>query len=351
MSAVERLRANVTGQHLGAILAILLLLGLNLLKDPSYLAISYNANAGGFVGNIVDIARAVAPILMVATGMCLVIATGGIDLSVGSMMAVSGAVTMEYLSSVDAPNSVSAAAVAIGLMLLVCAALGVVNGVLIAYAGLQPFIATLVMMLAGRGLAKVITNNANTQAENEPFEWLTNGYLLGIPAAVLVSAGIAVLVAVVVRTSALGMMIEALGINPEASRLAGINRRAFLIMVYVASAALAGIAGIFATGSVMTVNVSQTGQLLELDAILAVVIGGTSLAGGRFSLAGAAIGAVLIATLDKTIVFLGIPSASTPAFKAVVIIALYVGQSARFRTWARAVRRRPSAAAPEVSLP
>jgi ribose/xylose/arabinose/galactoside ABC-type transport system permease subunit len=350
MSAATRLRGSITGQHVGALLAILALLGLNLLKDPGYLAISYNANTGGFVGNLVDIGRAVAPILMVSTGMCLVIATGGIDLSVGSMMAVSGAVTMEYLSGAAAPDSIGAAATAIGLMLLVCAALGLVNGVLIAYAGLQPFIATLVMMLAARGLAKVITNNANTQAENEPFEWLTNGYVLGIPAAILVSGGIAVAVAVVVRTSALGMLIESLGINAEASRLAGINRRAFLIVVYVMSAALAGVAGIFATGSVMTVNVSQTGQLLELDAILAVVIGGTSLAGGRFSLAGAAIGAVLIATLDKTIVFLGIPSASTPAFKAAVIIALYVGQSARFRTWVRSVRRRPSGAPAEVSV-
>lgn len=350
MSVGARLRGSVLGQHLGAILAIVGLIALNLIKDPGYLEISYSSTSGGFVGNLVDIARAVAPILMVATGMCLVIATGGIDLSVGSMMAVSGAVTMEYLSQADAPTSVGAAAIAIALMLVVCAVLGAINGILIAYAGLQPFIATLVMMLAARGIAKTITNNANTQADNEPFEWLTNGYLLGIPAAILVAGGVAALVAVITRTSALGMMIESIGINPEASRLAGINRRAFLIMVYVASAALAGVAGIFAAGSVMTVNVAQTGQLLELDAILAVVIGGTSLAGGRFSLAGAAIGAVLIATLDKTIVFLGIPSATTPAFKAVVIIALYVAQSSRVRGWLHGVRRRPRAAAAEVSV-
>jgi simple sugar transport system permease protein len=159
----------------------------------------------------------------------------------------------------------------------------------------------------------------------------------------LAGAGIALLMALLIRRSALGMMIESIGINPEASRLAGLNRRALLITVYVASAFLAGIAGIFSTGTVMTVDVSQTGYQFELDSILAVVIGGTSLAGGKFSLGGAAIGAVLIATLDKTVVFLGVPASATPAFKAAVIIVLYVAQSARFRSWLGRTRRtRPS---------
>jgi simple sugar transport system permease protein len=276
---------------------------------------------------------------MIATGMCLVIATGGIDLSVGSMMAVAGAVAMEYLSSANAPSSIGAAAAAIGLAVGLCAVLGAVNGILISVVGLQPFITTLVMMLAGRGLAKVITGGQNTTAVNERYRWIANGYLLGLPVVFLASAAIAVAVAFVIRRSALGMMIESIGINPEASRLAGLNRRALLITVYVVSAFLAGIAGIFSTGTVMTVDVSQTGYQFELDAILAVVIGGTSLAGGRFSLAGAAIGALLIATLDKTVVFLGVPASATPAFKAAVIIVLYVAQSRRVRGWVAGLRR------------
>jgi simple sugar transport system permease protein len=126
-------------------------------------------------------------------------------------------------------------------------------------------------------------------------------------------------------------MLEAIGIEAEASRLAGINRRALLLTAYVASGVLAGMAGVFATASVMTVDVSQTGYQLELDAILAVVIGGTSLAGGKFSIGGAATGALLIATLDKTVVFLGVAASATPAFKAVVVVALYLVQSPRFR--------------------
>ncbi len=139
-------------------------------------------------------------------------------------------------------------------------------------------------------------------------------------------------------------MIEAIGMDPQAARLAGLDRRALLFTAYIASGLLAGVAGIFATASVMTVDVSRTGYQLELDAILAVVIGGTSLAGGKFHLLGAAVGALLIATLDKTVVFLGISSSATPAFKAIVIVAIVLLQSRRVR--ALFTRRRPPAPTP-----
>src|SRR5690606_7416020 len=118
-----------------------------------------------------------------------------------------------------------------------------------------------------------------------------------------------------------------IGINPRASRMAGIKPRGLLITVYAISGVLAGIAGVFAVSSVMTVDVSRTGYQLELDAILAVVIGGTSLAGGKFSFGGTVVGSLLIATLDKTVVFLGVSSAATPAFKAAVIIVLCLLQA------------------------
>jgi ribose/xylose/arabinose/galactoside ABC-type transport system permease subunit len=185
----------------------------------------------------------------------------------------------------------------------------------------------------------VITGGQNTTATNDRFRWISNGYVLGLPVVTLIAVAILAVVAVVVRRTALGMLVEAIGINPVASRLAGINGRALLITVYIVSAVLGGVAGLFATGSVMTVDVSQTGYQLELDAILAVVIGGTSLAGGKFSLAGAALGALTIATLDKTVVFLGVPSAATPAFKAAVIIVIYLIQSGRVGTTLGALRR------------
>ena len=320
------------------IVALFALISLNVLKDPAYLGLAINPNNGNLVGNVIDILKAAAPIMMIALGMALVIATGGIDLSVGSLMVVGGAVSMEFLRAVGDSTSLGVALAAAGLALLVTGVLGAVNGVLVAYVGLQPFIATLVLMLAGRGIAKVITGGQNTSASSEPFRWIANGYIIGFPVVFLIAVLIVVIVAAIVRRSALGLMIEAIGINPKASRMAGIKPRGLLLTTYIVSGVLAGVAGILSVGTVMTVDISRTGYQLELDAILAVVIGGASLAGGRFSLSGAFVGALLIATLDKTVVFLGISSSATPAFKAIVIVVLCLLQSDRVRGWF--VRRR-----------
>lgn len=319
------------------IVAILALLALNVIKDPTYLALSINPNNGNLVGNLIDILRQAAPVMMIAIGMSLVIATGGIDLSVGSLMAVAGAVSMEFLSA--AGGSFGAALAAVGLALVIAGILGAVNGLLVAYVGLQPFIATLVLMLAGRGIAKVITGGQNTTASNDSFRWIANGFVIGIPVVFILAVLIVIAVGWVVRRSALGLMIEAIGINPRASRMAGIKPRGLLLTAYIMSGILAGVAGIMSVGSVMTVDISRTGYQLELDAILAVVIGGASLAGGKFSLSGAFVGALLIATLDKTVLYLGISSSATPAFKAIVIVLLCLLQSQRVRSWFRRRRR------------
>jgi simple sugar transport system permease protein len=316
--------------YIWAVVALVLLLGINLIKDPGYLGISINAATGNLSGNLIDILRASAPIMMIAVGMTLVIATRGIDLSVGSVMAVSGAVSMEFMHNADT-STAGVAFTAVALALGISAVLGLLNGLLVSIVGLQPFITTLITMLAGRGLAKVITSGQNTSATNESFRWIANGTFLGFPVVFVIAAVIVGIVAVLVRRSALGLMIESIGINPKAARMAGIRPVGILISVYIVSAVLAGVAGIFSTASVMTVEVAKTGLTAEMDAILAVVIGGTSLAGGKFSLAGSVFGALLIATLDKTIVFLSIPSSATPAFKAVVIVIICLLQSQRVR--------------------
>ena len=336
----NKLKALIQQPYMWGVFAIIALLIINLIKDPGYLSISIGSN-GHLVGNLIDILRSSAPILMIALGMTLVIATAGIDLSVGSIMVVAGAVSMEFLNGAEAPNSIGTALTALGLALAIGTVLGAVNGILVAYVRLQPFITTLIMMLAGRGIAKVITGGQNTASVSAPFRWIANGYVLGVPIVFVFAIVMVIAVALVVRRSALGLMIESIGINPEASRMAGIKPRGLLITVYSLSAFLAAIAGVFATASVMTVDVSNTGYQLELDAILAVVIGGTSLAGGRFSIGGSVVGALLIATLDKTVVFLGVSSSATPAFKAIVIIILVLMQSDRIRSsFARYRRRR-----------
>ncbi|MGL4255857.1 MAG: ABC transporter permease [Microbacterium sp.] len=326
-----------------AIVGIALLLLINTIKNPAYLAISVNPATGMLTGNVLDILRVSAPIIMIALGMTFVIATGGIDLSVGSMMAVGGAVAMETLSSLDGASPVGAMLTAIGLALALAIVLGAINGFLVSVIGLQPFITTLIMMLAARGIARVITGGQNTNATNEPFRLLANGQILGIPTSFVLAIAIVVLIALAMRRTALGLMIESIGINPHASRLAGIRPRPILFGVYILSAALAAVGGLFSVSEVMTVSVGGTGNLMELDAILAVVIGGTSLAGGKFSIVGSTIGALLIATLNKTVLFLGIPAAATPAFKALVIIVLVLLQSERVRSWALGRGKSPGA--------
>lgn len=336
---MSRVAAILRSSWFWAIVAILVLLAINTIKDPNYLAVGVNPTTGLVTGNLLDILRVSAPIILIALGMTFVIATEGIDLSVGSMMAVGGAVAMQTLSTLDEPTSVTAMLQAIGLAVLLAVVLGTINGLLVSVVGLQPFITTLVMMMAARGIARVITGGQNTNARNEPFRQLANGQLFGLPTSFVLALVIVVLVALLMRRTALGLMIEAIGVNPRASRLAGIRPRPILISVYALAAVLAALAGIVNVSEVMTVNPSTTGNLLELDAILAVVIGGTSLAGGKFSILGSTMGALLIATLNKTVVFLGVPSAATPAFKAVVIIALVLLQSERIRSWV--FRRRP----------
>ena len=332
-------RWSALGPTGGAIIALVVLVAVNAVLTPNF------ATAGNFWNVLFQLAVT----LLVAVGMTLVIATGGIDLSVGSLMAVSGAVSMEFLAAAGDSTSIGVALAAVGLSLLITGILGAVNGVLVAYVGLQPFIATLVLMLAGRGVAKVITGGQNTAASSDPFRWIANGFVIGIPVVFILAVLIVVLVAWVVRRSALGLMIEAIGINPKASRMAGIKPKGLLLTAYVLSGILAGIAGVMSVGSVMTVDISRTGYQLELDAILAVVIGGASLAGGKFSLSGAFVGALLIATLDKTVLYLGVSSSATPAFKAIVIVAICLLQSDRVRSWFQR-RKKTVAPAPRVEI-
>ncbi|CAN3700639.1 Fructose import permease protein FruF [Microbacterium sp. MM2322] len=322
------------------VIGIVLLLSLNVIKDPTYLAVGINPTTQQLSGNLLDILRISAPIIMIALGMTFVIATKGIDLSVGSIMAVGGAAAMELLRSLNASTSIGAMFMAIGLALLLGAVLGLVNGLLVSVVGLQPFISTLVMMLAARGIARVITGGQNTNSQNQPFQQISNGQVLGLPISFVAAIVIVVIVAVIMRRTALGLMIESIGVNPDASRLAGIRPRPILITVYVLSGILAAGGGLFTVSEVMTVDVSGTGYQMELDAILAVVIGGTSLAGGKFSILGSTVGALLIATLNKTVLFLGVSAAATPAFKAIVIVLLVLLQSERVRTSVLQVGRR-----------
>lgn len=323
------------------IVALVVLIALNTASRPTFLSITINH--GALYGSLIDILRNSAQLMLVAIGMTLVIATRGIDLSVGAVLAVSGAVALTIISDAPDPSSVSTVMVAIAIALIVTLVLGVWNGFLVSVVGIQPIIATLVLMFAGRGIAMLITKGQITTINSAPYRQIAGGYLFGLPIAFYISVAVIVIVALVVRRTALGMLIESVGINPEASRLAGVRARGILWGVYAVSGLLAGGAGILYSSNIMAADANNAGLNIELDAILAVVIGGTSLAGGKFLLSGTVVGVFVLQTLTSTITFLGIPPAVTPVFKAVVVIAVCLLQSRKVREWIFTRRKRTKA--------
>jgi simple sugar transport system permease protein len=296
----------VKNRLLWPLLALAALLVLNLVVTPSFF--SLRIQDGHLYGGLVDVLKNGAPTLLIALGMTLVIATRGIDLSVGAVAAFAG----------------------MAIALVLCAVLGLWNGFLVAGLGIQPIIATLVLMTAGRGIAMLVTEGQIITVNNNPFRQVGAGFLI-LPISILISLAVLGLVALTTRKTALGMLIEAVGVNPEASRLAGVRAKTIIWTVYVFAAVCAGIAGLMISSNVSAADANNAGLWIEMDAILAVVIGGTSLAGGRYSLTGTLLGALIIQTLTTTVYTIGVAPEVTLVFKAVVVIAVCLVQAPKAR--------------------
>jgi simple sugar transport system permease protein len=259
-------------------------------------------------------------------------------------MAISGAVaavliagtTGTPVSWVDVGGS-AAGAVAVALVFSVAA--GAFNGLLVGRAGIQPIVATLVLMVAGRGFAQLITNGQIVIFNNSSFESIGNGALLGLPVPIFLFAGCCLLVVLFVRKTALGLFIEAVGSNSQAARLTGIPTGGIKMIAYSVCSLMAGIAGIIACANIRAADSGNTGLYLELDAILAVCIGGTSLAGGKFSIAGSVIGAIVMQTLTTTILMRDVSPHATLVAKALIVVLVVLLQSAEFRKVVRLEKR------------
>ena len=326
------------------VVALLSLILLNAISRPSFLSIT--VRDGQLYGSLMDILRNSAPLMLVALGMTLVIATRGIDLSVGAIMAVAGAVALTIIDGSGNPGDLGVVLSAILAAAVVATLLGVWNGFLVTVLGIQPIIATLVLMLAGRGLALLFTEGFITTVTSPPYKYMSQGYIAGFPFAVYVSIAAVAIVAIVERRTALGMLTEAVGINPEASRLAGVRSRGIIWGAYIASGLLAGFAGVLNSANTMAADANALGANIELYAILAVVLGGTSLAGGKFSVAGTVIGVLTFQTLRATINWLGVPKDVAPLFLALVVVIVVLVQSRRFRGWFTRLRRTPRSTTP-----
>ncbi len=254
----------------------------------------------------------VAPVVITALGMALVIGTEGIDLSVGSVMALASAMVVLYLGY-GAPLAILAALAAGG-------AVGAAGGALVAYVGVQPIVATLALLVGVRGLANVLVPQL-TEFRDPVLIGLGSRSLLGLPLVVIVAAVLTALVAFLVRRTVFGRQLVAIGGNRSASRLSGLPVRRVLVSVYVISGLLAAVAGVLATARLQASDPTSMGLLMELSAITAVVVGGTPLTGGRVRVLGTVMGALLIQLLQATLIKHNLPQSWTQMVQAVIILA------------------------------
>jgi len=324
-----------------------LLLAVNAVFNPGFWQLQWRD--GHLYGSVIDILNRAAPLALVALGMTLVIATRGIDISVGAVVAIAAAVAALMIGGelvvkdgVQTHVSRFPMGVAIAAALVVAALCGLWNGLLVAKVGMQPIIATLILMVAGRGIAQLLTGGQIITVYYAPFFFLGNGFLLGLPFAVFIAAAVWGALHWLMTRTALGLFIQAIGINPAAARLAGLQERLITVCVYVFCGFAAGVAGLVISSNVKSADGNNAGMLMELDAILAVTLGGTLLTGGRFSLAGSVLGALIIQTLTSTIYSIGVPPEVNMVVKAGVVFVVMLLQSAEFRAAVRALVVRPS---------
>lgn len=305
---------------------IALLVIINLIMNPAFLKITILD--GHLFGAPIDILNQGSRCMLLALGMTLVIATGGVDLSVGSLMAVSGAVSGVLMADHGVSLSVALAAA-----IAVSAFVGTLSGSLVSRLGVQPIVATLIFMVVGRGLAQVITKGNVIIIKDSTYEFLGNGFVLGVPFAVILVVVLYVMAQQFLRRTATGLFVEAVGDNETASRFSGLDAARVKTLAYVFCAVCAGIAGLLLTSNTRAADPYRAGETMELDAIFAVVVGGTALTGGRFFLAGSFVGALLLQTLTITMYNLGVKPTVATIPKALLIIIVCLLQSENARRW------------------
>src|SRR5574344_1039235 len=324
----------------------------NVIVTPSFFTISIRN--GVLYGYIIDILNRSCELIILAAGMTLVAASSrGTDISVGAVMAVSAAVCVRLLGS-----SYDAYAVPVAFAVFMCLFAGTMcgafNGLLVAKLNIQPMIATLILFTAGRGIAQLISareiNDVMVPGQilyvrMESFKQI-GGFIPGIvvPTPVFITIGFVLVTVLMLRRTALSMYIQTVGINPKAGRLVGLNSTLIVFFCYVFCAFSSGIAGVIASSRIYSSDANNIGLNMELDAILAVALGGNSLGGGKFNLAGSIIGAITIQALATSLYAIGVSGDQLPVYKAVVVILIVLLQSNEFKRWRAEMKLRREAA-------
>jgi ribose/xylose/arabinose/galactoside ABC-type transport system permease subunit len=332
------------------LVALGLILLFNLIFVPEFYKLEIKD--GHLFGSLVDVVNRGAPLMLLAIGMTMVIATAGVDLSVGAVMAISAGMAAVLINPALATGLIASekllenvTATPLWLMILIALGASILcgfwNGLLVSRIKIQPMVATLVLMVAGRGIAQLITNGQIITIYYKPYFFIGNGYLLGVPFTLFIVAGVFLFAWLWTRRTAIGLFVESVGINTSASFFSGVNEKNIKLMAYTFCGLCAGIAGLIASSNVKSADANNIGLFSELDAILAVVIGGTLMSGGRFSLAGSVVGALIIQATTTTMYALGVPAMAASAIKAMVVLIVILLYSEQFKdVVGRAIERK-----------
>ena len=299
---------------------------------------------GHLSGNLIDVFNDSAPLMLVALGMTLVIATGGVDLSVGAVIAISAGMGAVLINPVFGNEQITNAVAAdpnltntpLWLVVVVTLAAGILcslwNGMLVSRGKISPMVATLILMVAGRGIAQLIERGQIMTVYYTPYFWFGNGFILGFPVSIYIVAIVYIAAWLLVRKTSIGLFIESVGINSKSTYYSGISEKNVKLFAYTFCGFCGAIAGLILGSYIHAIDANNIGFNYELDAIFAVVIGGTLMSGGRFSLLASVVGALIIWTFTITMYTFGVPANALLAGKAVlvlVVILLYSDYSRR----------------------
>ncbi len=327
--------------------ALALILLFDLILVPGFFTIQ--SREGNLYGSLIDIVRNGSTVALLAIGMTLVIATGGVDLSVGAVMAIAASVAAvlmnPYVLAKELPPHLMKLIndptftfqplwIVVLVALFVAGICGLWNGLLVAYVRIQPMVATLILMTAGRGIAQLITNGVRIQIFYEPYAFIGQGWMV-LPFSLYIVAFVYAVAWILTRKTAIGLFIESVGINFRSSFFSGIEEKKIKLLAYTFCGLCAGIAGLVASSNIKTSDAFNIGLTLELDAILAVVIGGTLMSGGRFSLLASIVGAWVIQAITISMYAIGVPAFALQAIKGVVVILLILLYSEQVRGFVR----------------
>lgn len=344
---MEKIKKLTSKRLFMPVFCLIIMLIAAVIASPDFFKI--DIQNGVLYGRIIDVINRGSEVVILAIGMTLVVAaSAGTDISVGAVMAVVAAVTCSFIAGgqQSVNEYINNPLLGILLGILVGVLCGCFNGFLVAKLHIQPMVATLILFTAGRGIAQLLTNGQITYIRVDSFKMLGASIPgIPIPTSIFVTVIMVAVTMLLLKKTALGMYVEAVGINSRASRLVGLKSAKIIFLVYAFCGFCASIAGLINSSRIYSADANNIGLNLELDAILAVALGGNSLGGGKFSLIGSVIGAYTIQTLTTTLYAVSVSSDQIPVYKAIVVVIIVSLQSPELRKMFRRLKGRGAAQA------